>query len=74
MQILRDLGVTSMRLMTNNPAKRAGLEGYGLSVVERVSLITSPTPENERYLSTKQARMGHVFDLSEVRAATGSRC
>jgi 3,4-dihydroxy 2-butanone 4-phosphate synthase/GTP cyclohydrolase II len=60
-----------MRLMTNNPAKRAGLEGYGLSVVERVPLITSPTPENEQYLSTKQARMGHVLNLDEAR---DSRC
>jgi 3,4-dihydroxy 2-butanone 4-phosphate synthase/GTP cyclohydrolase II len=66
-QILRDLGVRSMRLMTNNPAKRAGLEGYGLSVVERVPLITSPTPENEHYLSTKQVRMGHVLNLDEAR-------
>jgi 3,4-dihydroxy 2-butanone 4-phosphate synthase/GTP cyclohydrolase II len=69
MQILRDLGVRSMRLMTNNPAKRAGLEGYGLSVVERVPLLTSPTPENARYLSTKRDRMGHVLDLERARAA-----
>jgi 3,4-dihydroxy 2-butanone 4-phosphate synthase/GTP cyclohydrolase II len=72
MQILRDLGVRSMRLMTNNPDKRAGLEGYGLSVVERVPLITSPTPENARYLSTKQARMGHVLDLGSARVAAGA--
>ncbi len=73
MQILRDLDVGSMRLMTNNPAKRAGLEGYGLSVLERVPLLTPPTPENARYLSTKQARMGHVLELSEARAAAGLR-
>ena len=63
MQILRDLGVSTMRLLTNNPAKRAGLEGYGLSVIERVPLVTSPTPENAGYLLTKQERMGHVLEL-----------
>jgi 3,4-dihydroxy 2-butanone 4-phosphate synthase/GTP cyclohydrolase II len=68
MQILRDLGITSMRLLTNNPAKRAGLEGYGLSVVERVPLVTEPTPENIRYLSTKQARLGHLLEVSAGRA------
>src|SRR5262249_31359761 len=73
MQILRDLGVTSMRLLTNNPAKRAGLEGYGLSVTERVPLVTSPTPENARYLSTKQTRMGHVLDLEDVRSTVAAR-
>jgi len=71
MQILRDLGVSRMRLMTNNPAKRAGLEGYGLSVLERVPLLAPPTPENAHYLSTKQARMGHVLELSQTRAAAG---
>jgi 3,4-dihydroxy 2-butanone 4-phosphate synthase/GTP cyclohydrolase II len=73
MQILRDLGVGSMRLMTNNPDKRVGLEGYGLSVLERVPLLTKPTPENARYLFTKQARMGHVLELSEARVAAGLR-
>jgi 3,4-dihydroxy 2-butanone 4-phosphate synthase / GTP cyclohydrolase II len=63
MQILTDLGVTRMRLLTNNPAKRAGLEGYGLEVVERIPLATSPTPENVRYLATKQRKMGHLLDL-----------
>jgi 3,4-dihydroxy 2-butanone 4-phosphate synthase/GTP cyclohydrolase II len=62
-QILADLGLTSMRLLTNNPAKRAGLEGYGLSIVERVPLQTTPTEENRRYLATKAARMGHLLDL-----------
>jgi GTP cyclohydrolase II len=66
MQILRDLGVGSMRLMTNNPAKRAGLEGYGLSVLERVPLLTVATPENARYLSTKRARMGHVLEDGQL--------
>jgi 3,4-dihydroxy 2-butanone 4-phosphate synthase/GTP cyclohydrolase II len=60
-QILVDLGVTSMRLLTNNPAKRAGLEGYGLSIVERVPLLTTPTDENRAYLATKAAKMGHLM-------------
>jgi 3,4-dihydroxy 2-butanone 4-phosphate synthase/GTP cyclohydrolase II len=63
-QILADLGITSMRLLTNNPAKRAGLEGYGLSIVERVPLQIAPTDENRRYLATKAARMGHLLDLA----------
>jgi len=58
-QILVDLGVRGMRLLTNNPAKRAGLEGYGLSIVERVPLPVAHTPENLRYLTTKRDRMGH---------------
>ncbi len=60
-QILVDLGVTTMRLMTNNPAKRGGLEGYGLQIVERVPIVTAPTAENIRYLQTKRDRMGHDF-------------
>ena len=63
MQILRDLGVASMRLLTNNPAKRLGLEGYGLSVAERIPVVTEPTPENAHYLATKQARLGHLLEL-----------
>jgi len=62
-QILADLGVKELRLMTNNPAKYGGLGGYGLSVVERVPLNTIPTPENEAYLRTKRERMGHLLDL-----------
>jgi 3,4-dihydroxy 2-butanone 4-phosphate synthase / GTP cyclohydrolase II len=61
-QILADLGVRSMRLLTNNPAKRAGLEGYGLSIAERVPLQTSPTPENLHYLQTKREKLGHLLD------------
>ena len=64
MQILADLGVSPMRLLTNNPAKRAGLEGYGLAVIERVPLQTEPTPENVRYLAAKQRRMGHLLWMS----------
>jgi len=58
-QILADLGVRSMRLLTNNPAKRAGLEGYGLSIVERVPLVVEPNDHNLKYLQTKAERMGH---------------
>jgi len=58
-QILADLGIRSMRLLTNNPAKRAGLEGYGLSIVERVPLVIEPNDHNQRYLQTKADRMGH---------------
>jgi 3,4-dihydroxy 2-butanone 4-phosphate synthase / GTP cyclohydrolase II len=74
-QILYDLGVRTMRLLTNNPAKRAGLEGYGLRVVGRVPLPTRPHPENVRYLRTKRDRMGHLLDgldlVPESRAAEG---
>jgi 3,4-dihydroxy 2-butanone 4-phosphate synthase/GTP cyclohydrolase II len=61
-QILADLGIKTMRLLTNNPAKRAGLEGYGLHVVGRVPLPVRPHPENVRYLRTKRDRMGHLLD------------
>ena len=50
-----------MRLLTNNPAKRAGLQGYGLSIVERVPLAITPTADNARYLRTTRDRMGHQF-------------
>jgi len=63
-QVLSDLGIRSMRLLTNNPTKRAGLEGYGLSIVGRVPLPVSVNPENLRYLLTKRDRMGH--DLEEL--------
>jgi 3,4-dihydroxy 2-butanone 4-phosphate synthase / GTP cyclohydrolase II len=62
-QILVDLGVRTMRLLTNNPGKRAGLEGYGLEIVERVPLMTAPTPDNIAYLRTKKERLGHLLDL-----------
>lgn len=61
-QILYDLGVRSMRLLTNNPAKRAAIEGYGLSIVDRIPLIVEPNPENSRYLQTKADKLGHLFD------------
>jgi 3,4-dihydroxy 2-butanone 4-phosphate synthase / GTP cyclohydrolase II len=58
-QILADLGVTSVRLLTNNPNKLAGLQGYGIDVVERVGLAIAPTEHNDYYLRTKRLRMGH---------------
>jgi 3,4-dihydroxy 2-butanone 4-phosphate synthase/GTP cyclohydrolase II len=61
-QILVDLGITTMRLMSNNPAKRGGLEGYGLEIVERVPLETKANPENIAYLRTKRERMGHLLE------------
>jgi 3,4-dihydroxy 2-butanone 4-phosphate synthase/GTP cyclohydrolase II len=66
-QILADLGVRTMLLLTNNPAKRAGLEGYGLSVVGQVPQATHAQAENIRYLRTKRDRMGHeIYDLPET--------
>lgn len=64
-QILADLGITKVRLMTNNPRKIVGLEGYGLEVEERVALEIAPKPENIHYLATKKERMGHY--LSGIR-------
>jgi 3,4-dihydroxy 2-butanone 4-phosphate synthase/GTP cyclohydrolase II len=61
-QILVDLGITTMRTLTNNPAKRGGLEGFGLRITERVPLITAPNPENIAYLRTKRERMGHLLE------------
>ena len=62
-QILRQLGVQKMRLMTNNPVKRVGLEAYGLEIVENVPIETTPNEYNWRYLKTKQDRMGHTLHL-----------
>ena len=61
-QILSDLGLTSIRLLTNNPAKRAGLEGHGLTITERVPIVVAPTKFDKKYLSVKKIKMGHVFD------------
>ena len=58
-QILRELGVGKIRLLTNNPVKRVGLEGYGLEIVENVPIEIQPNKYNERYLHTKKERMGH---------------
>jgi 3,4-dihydroxy 2-butanone 4-phosphate synthase/GTP cyclohydrolase II len=61
-QMLVDLGVTTMRLLTNNPSKRGGLEGFGLTITERVPLESAPNPENIQYLRTKRERMGHLLE------------
>jgi 3,4-dihydroxy 2-butanone 4-phosphate synthase/GTP cyclohydrolase II len=71
-QILVDLGITTMRLMTNNPAKYGGLEGFGLKIVERVPLQSHPTPENLRYLRTKRERMGHLLELPDEQGPDGT--
>lgn len=62
-QILVDLGVTTMRFMTNNPAKYGGIEGYGLDIVERIPMRTVPNDENIAYLRAKQEKLGHLLDL-----------
>ncbi len=64
-QILVDLGVSTMRLMTNNPAKYGGIEGYGLRIVERVPLAAEPNDENIAYLRTKQQKLGHLLDIED---------
>ena len=60
-QILLDLGLTTLRIMTNNPRKVVGLEGYGLQIVERVPLLTEATPENSAYLAAKRDKLGHLL-------------
>jgi 3,4-dihydroxy 2-butanone 4-phosphate synthase / GTP cyclohydrolase II len=65
-QMLVDLGISTMRLMTNNPAKYGGLEGYGLEIVERVPLHTEPNQENIAYLRAKQDKLGHLLDLEQL--------
>ena len=65
-QILYDLGVRSMRLLTNNPEKRAGLEGHGLTIKERLPLQTDPTPQNVGYLRAKREKLGHLLDLPDA--------
>jgi 3,4-dihydroxy 2-butanone 4-phosphate synthase/GTP cyclohydrolase II len=64
-QILVDLGITTMRVMTNNPAKYGGLEGFGLEIVERVPLSIAPNEENIAYLRAKQEKMGHLLELED---------
>ena len=71
-QILADLGVQKMKLLTNNPTKRVGLEGFGLEVVERVPIIAPHTEENTKYMETKRERMGHILDPIEDVAGDGS--
>jgi 3,4-dihydroxy 2-butanone 4-phosphate synthase/GTP cyclohydrolase II len=72
-QILADLGLRRIRLLTNNPAKRVGLEGYGIEVVERVPIEVPPNPENYRYLVTKRHKLGHLLDLVSGRGDAPSR-
>lgn len=62
-QILRALGAKHIRLITNNPVKKIGLEGYGINIVETISIVIQPNPFNERYLKTKQTKMGHTLSL-----------
>jgi len=61
-QILSDLGLHRIRLITNNPMKRAGLEGYGLEITDRVPVEIPPCASNERYLRTKQEKLGHILN------------
>jgi 3,4-dihydroxy 2-butanone 4-phosphate synthase/GTP cyclohydrolase II len=65
-QILVDLGLRDIRLLTNNPRKVVGLDGYGLRVVETLPLIVSPNPINLRYLETKQRKLGHLLELEKI--------
>ncbi len=64
-QVLVDLGVKNLRLLTNNPKKRVGLESYGLHIVERVPIEVAPNDENRKYLSTKRDKLGHLLSLSD---------
>jgi 3,4-dihydroxy 2-butanone 4-phosphate synthase/GTP cyclohydrolase II len=66
-QILADLGLSTIRLLTNNPRKMAGLEGYGLKIVERIPVIIKPNRTNLRYLTTKKEKLGHLIDLDSTR-------
>ena len=66
-QILSDLGLTTIKLLTNNPSKRAGLEGHGLTITERVPIVIAPTKFDKKYLTVKKVKMGHVFDKEEVK-------
>ena len=66
-QILVDLGLSTIRLLTNNPRKMAGLEGYGLKIVERIPVIIKPNRANLRYLTTKKEKLGHWIDLDSTR-------
>ncbi|MFH0769569.1 MAG: bifunctional 3,4-dihydroxy-2-butanone-4-phosphate synthase/GTP cyclohydrolase II [Chloroflexota bacterium] len=65
-QVLADLGLHKIRLLTNNPKKVIGLEGYGLEVVETVPIVVSPNPHNRHYLETKQKKMGHILKIPPV--------
>ena len=67
-QILADLGLRRIRLLTNNPRKRVGLQAYGIDIVDRVPLLIAPNPQNARYLETKRTKLGHLLpELEEGR-------
>ena len=68
-QILADLGLTTIRILTNNPKKLTGIEGFGLTVVEQVPIETAPTAENRRYLETKRDKLGHRLHHQDLRFA-----
>jgi 3,4-dihydroxy 2-butanone 4-phosphate synthase/GTP cyclohydrolase II len=72
-QILAELGLHDIRLLTNNPKKVIGLEGYGLKVVQTVPIVTNPTPYNRRYLETKQKKLGHLLGIADGADATDSQ-
>jgi len=72
-QILADLGVRRIRLLTNNPRKVVGLEGYGLTIVERVGIEIEPTDRNRRYLTTKKEKLGHMLELQSCAAGARER-
>jgi 3,4-dihydroxy 2-butanone 4-phosphate synthase/GTP cyclohydrolase II len=72
-QILRDLGVRKMRLLTNNPKKVVGLKGYGIEIVERVPVEVQPNQNNIRYLATKRDKLGHILHgLPEAERLNGT--
>ena len=72
-QILADLGVRRIRLLTNNPKKVIGLEGYGLTIVERVGIEIEPNEKNRRYLTTKKEKLGHLLELESCAVGAGGR-
>lgn len=65
-QILLDLGVENIRLLTNNPRKVVGLQGYGLEIAERIPLVIPPNKFNERYLGTKEQKLGHMLHICDL--------
>jgi 3,4-dihydroxy 2-butanone 4-phosphate synthase/GTP cyclohydrolase II len=72
-QILADLGLTTIRILTNNPKKISGLEGYGLTVVEQVPIELPPNAENRRYLAAKRAKLGHTLHHQDLKFETEDR-
>lgn len=65
--MLRDLGISNIRLLSNNPEKLSALSSYGITISERVPLVIQPVPENRRYMETKQLKMGHLYRLGDSR-------